>query len=334
MDLNIAAENYTEEQREEINEITERQYRKMLSEGKYKDLLIKFGQNGNYSVSNLLYLLAQNPNISIVKGMNEWERVGRHIKEGAQNMEIMAPTKVKYSVRATNADGSPQFDEDGVQIMRERERTEGFHPNYVFDLTDTQGEEYAPYKIGKITDTEKRIILDGVFNALSAKRYKYKFTNASKFAEGETYQIDRAEKTVRLRKGMNNTTTVLTAIEAASRAICDNYKGKDFEGMTGKNAEKVESASRACILAAHFGLNTDSYNFDYMKDMTDEQASMFRENLSCICSGTKLVMDKISRSFYRDQQSRAEAAPIVPEDNLGWEPFRPASSHGSEMECA
>ena len=28
MDLNIAAENYTEEQREEINEITERQYRK------------------------------------------------------------------------------------------------------------------------------------------------------------------------------------------------------------------------------------------------------------------------------------------------------------------
>lgn len=47
-------ENYTEEQRAEINEITERQYRKMLAEGKYKDLLIKFGQNGNYSVSNML----------------------------------------------------------------------------------------------------------------------------------------------------------------------------------------------------------------------------------------------------------------------------------------
>ena len=101
MELNIAAKNYTEEQREEINGITERQYRKMLSEGKYKDLLIKFGQNGNYSISNLLYLLAQNSDITVVKGMNEWERVGRHIKEGAQNMEIMAPTKVKYSVRAT-----------------------------------------------------------------------------------------------------------------------------------------------------------------------------------------------------------------------------------------
>lgn len=327
-------ENYTEEQRAEINEITERQYRKMLAEGKYKDLLIKFGQNGNYSVSNMLYLLSQNPDITVVKGMNEWERAGRHIKEGAKSMEIMAPTKVKYNVKVTNPDGSPKFDEDGEQIVREKERAEGFHPNYVFDISDTKGAEYVPYKIDKVSDAEKRVILDGVFNALSGRRYKYKFTNESKFAEGETYQIDKEERTVRLRKGMNNTTTVLTAIEAASRALSDNFKGKEFEGMTGENAEKVESASRSCILAAHFGLDTSGYNFDFMKNMTEEQAGMFRENLSCICSGTKLVMDKIARSFYRDQQARADAAPAVADDNFGWDPFRPASEHDSEMECA
>lgn len=328
-------ENYTEEERADINEIAERQYRKMLAAGQYKDLLVKFGENGNCSISNLLYLLAQNPNISIVKGMKEWERVGRYIKEGAKSMEIMAPTKVKYQIKATNRDGSPKFDEDGVQVMYDRERTEGFHPNYVFDMADTKGDEYSPYKIGKIDDAQKRIILDGVFNALSAKRYKYKFVNASKFAEGETYQIDKSDRTVKLKKGMNNTTTVLTAIEAASRALCDNYKGKDFEGMTGKNAEKVEAASRGCILAAHFGLDTGAYNFDYMKNMTEEQASMFRENLSCICSGTKLVMDKISRSFYKDQQSRAEAAPeVLTESNTDWDPFGDIYDRGSEMECA
>lgn len=234
-------ENYTEEQRAEINEITERQYRKMLAEGKYKDLLIKFGQNGNYSVSNMLYLLSQNPDITVVKGMNEWERAGRHIKEGAKSMEIMAPTKVKYNVKVTNPDGSPKFDEDGEQIVREKERTEGFHPNYVFDISDTKGAEYVPYKIDKVSDAEKRVILDGVFNALSGRRYKYKFTNESKFAEGETYQIDKEERTVRLRKGMNNTTTVLTAIEAASRALSDNFKGKEFEGMTGETRKRLKA---------------------------------------------------------------------------------------------
>ena len=71
-----------------------------------------------------------------------------------------------------------------------------------------------------------------------------------------------------------------------------------------------------------------------MKNMTEEQAGMFRENLSCICSGTKIVMDKIARSFYRYQQARADAAPAVADDNFGWDPFRPASEHGSEMECA
>ena len=204
----------------------------------------------------------------------------------------------------------------------------------MFDISDTKGAEYVPYKIDKVSDAEKRVILDGVFNALSGRRYKYKFTNESKFAEGETYQIDKEERTVRLRKGMNNTTTVLTAIEAASRALSDNFKGKEFEGMTGENAGKVESASRSCILAAHFGWDTSGYNFDFMKNMTEEQAGMFRENLSCICSGTKLVMDKIARSFYRDQQARADAAPAVADDNFGWDPFRPASEHDSEMECA
>lgn len=45
-------------------------------------------------------------------------------------------------------------------------------------------------------------------------------------------------------------------------------------------------------------------------------------------------MDKIARSFYRDQQARADAAPAVADDNFGWDPFRPASEHDSEMECA
>ena len=47
-------ENYTEEERADINEIAERQYRKMLAAGQYKDLLVKFGENGNCSISNLL----------------------------------------------------------------------------------------------------------------------------------------------------------------------------------------------------------------------------------------------------------------------------------------
>ena len=79
---------YTDDQRTEIANKANDQYLKMAKEGKYKDILVKFGQNGNYSLNNLLYMLSQNPNATIAKGMGEWERAGRSIKKGAKSMEI------------------------------------------------------------------------------------------------------------------------------------------------------------------------------------------------------------------------------------------------------
>ena len=334
----MPVDDYTDEESTEINERIEEQYKKLIAEGRYKDLLIRCGKNGKYSVNNVILMLEQNPDMTVAKGMNEWAKEGRHIKEGAQSMEIVAPTKERYEVEVKDKDGNPILDEDGNEKFRQRERTTGFHPMYVFDISATEGESYKPYKIkSKMSDAEKKIILDGVFNALSAKHYKYKFTDESEFADGEDYQIDKAKKTVKLRKGMDNATTALTAIEAASKAICDNYKGRAFEGMGGANAEKIEADSRSCILAAHFGLDTRGYNFDYMQNMSEEQTDMFRNNLGLIGASTKLVMDRISRAFYKDQQARAEAAPDIgeAEETEGdSEFFCPDETKKSEFEAA
>lgn len=331
--------NYTDEEREAINNRIEEQYKKIIADGKYKDLLMKCGKNSKYSVNNILLMLDQNPEITVVKGMNEWVRDGRHIKEGAKSMEITAPTKVEYEVIEKDENNQPKLDAEGKEIVHTRERTDGFHAVYVFDISATEGEDYKPYKIGKkVSDVEKKNILDGVFSALSAKHWKYKFTDESEFAQNENYKIDKAKKTIKICKGMDNTTTALTAIEAASKAINDNYKGRSFEGMTGENAEKIEADSRACILASHFGLDTSGFNFDYIQNMNEEQTGLFRDNLNLICASTKLVMDKISRAFYKDQQARAQAAPAPTAAGGGCEtteePFREGKAKHSEMEAA
>ena len=251
------AEDYTVEERDALNERIDEQYKEIIAEGKYKDLLLKCGANSKYSVSNIMLMLEQNPDMTIAKGMNEWAREGRHIKEGAANMEIIAPTKEEYQVTVKDENDQPKLDESGNEIVRTRERTVGFHPVFVFDISATEGTDYKPYAIGKkVSDLEKKNILDGVFAALSAKHWKYKFTDESEFAADENYKIDKEKKTIKICKGMDNATTALTAIEAASKAINDNYKGRSFEGMTGENAEKIEADSRGCILAAHFGLDS------------------------------------------------------------------------------
>ncbi|MBQ9749214.1 MAG: hypothetical protein IJV87_01360 [Clostridia bacterium] len=325
MENKKTVENYTEDRRDEITAQTSALYHSMLENGQYKDLLVKFGQNGKYSLNNVLFMLTQNPDMTVAKSMNEWTRYGRHIVKDGQNMEVMAPTR-------TAAPKENEADESGEGEAKTKRASE-FHPMYVFDISQTEGDEYKPFAITKdITDEQKKTLLDGVYRALSVKRYKCKFADESEFGEKEYYAIDKDKKLIKLRKRMNNQTTALAAVTAASKAICDSYKNENFSGLTGTEAERLESLSRGCILAAHFGSDTKPYDFSSVAEMDEEKREAFRNNLGIVCAGTKLVMDRISTAFYKAQQARETAS--APEEEIVGEPFRPDKSKKSEMEVA
>ena len=299
---------YTDYQRTEIANKANDQYLKMVKEGKYKDILVKFGQNGNYSLNNLLYMISQNPNTTVAKGMGEWERAGRSVKKGAKSMEIMAPTKEPYEVAVKDQDGNEMFDEDGVKVTETRERTVGFHPNFVFDIKDTEGDKYEAYKIGeKISDEDKSIILDGVRRALQSKRYRMIFTNGADFENGESFKVDVEKRTLKVKKNMKNAETSLAALEGASKAMCA-YKSHNFEGLKGKKAEIFEDANIKCILAARYGLDTSGMDFGYMQRLDEGDLLTLRENLSSVCTGTKTVMDRVSSAFIRAEREKAQSA--------------------------
>ncbi len=299
---------YTDEQRTEIINKANDQYLKMVKEGKYKDVLEKFGQNGNYSLNNLLYMLSQNPNVTIAKGMNEWEKTGRSIKKGAKSMEIMAPTKEEFKVAVQDEEGNDLFDENGEQIMNTFERTVAFHPNYVFDVKDTEGEKYETYQIGsKVSEEDKRIILDGVRRALQTRKYRLIFTNGLEMEKGENFKVDTEKRSLKVRKNLNNADTSLALIEGASKALCA-YKTQSFEGRRGANADAFENASIKCILAARYGLDASSIQFSNLPKFPDNEIMVLRENLSSVCTGTKVVMDRVSSAFARAEMAKAQAA--------------------------
>ena len=112
----VEVEDYTDEERDALNDRIDEQYKKIIADGKYKDLLLRCGTNSKYSVSNIMLMLEQNPDMTVAKGMNDWAREGRHIKEGAASMEIIAPTKEEYEVTAKDKDDNPKLDEEGNEI--------------------------------------------------------------------------------------------------------------------------------------------------------------------------------------------------------------------------
>lgn len=297
--------NSTPEQHTEFVENSDIKYFELMNGAAYKNLLVKFGSN-NVSITNLLYLLSQNPNATIVRNMQEWNRVGRSIKPEEKSLIIMSPIK------------SNDHQEDGNK--NSRKRTTDFHPAYVFDISSTEGENFNPYKIGAdLSDRERNVYLDAVHLALTKGRYKHKFVDSEKLPKGVNCTIDPDTKTISVRKGMKNYETVLTLLDASARALLSNSKTRlHYDGLLDEEAANVEADSIDCILAARYGLDCSGYDFSCIDSWDDNRKCAFRDNLNIICSSTKTVMDKVDYSFYRGNQSAVGVDAILAPRNAFW----------------
>lgn len=290
---NIA--DYTEDQRTEIVDIANAKYMEMVGGGKYKEMLLKFGAN-NVSLTNILYILSQNPNATIVRNMSEWHKMNRNVKPEQKSLEVMSPTKEEETT---------EVKKNGEPKTRTYQKTTGFHPSYVFDISATEGEPFKSYKIDQnMTDRDKNNFIDGIYRALGTRRYKYKFVDAEKLPENANCNIDPDNKTIFVRKGMNNSATVLTLLDATARALAGNSKTRmSFNGLPDQEAANVEADSIDCILAARYGLDTSGYDFSCIDAWDDTRKCEFHDNLHVVCTSAKTVMDKVDYAFYRGQQA-------------------------------
>jgi hypothetical protein len=83
----------------------------------------------NYSFNNQLMIFLQRPDATVVAGFNRWKSLGRFVKKGEKGLAIFAPCK--YRTKIETDDG----EEKTLQSIR------GFRVVYVFDISQTEGEE-------------------------------------------------------------------------------------------------------------------------------------------------------------------------------------------------
>lgn len=81
-----------------------------------------------YSLHNVMLIASQRPDATRVAGYHTWKQLGRHVKQGAKGILILAPIMHKNA-------------EEQISQEREGERVAvGFRAAYVFDVADTDGE--------------------------------------------------------------------------------------------------------------------------------------------------------------------------------------------------
>ncbi|MBV9156352.1 MAG: DUF1738 domain-containing protein [Acidobacteriaceae bacterium] len=93
-----------------------------------------------YSWANCLLIAVQRPNATHVAGFRAWLGLGRHVRKGEKGIAILAPiiTKCKW-------DKKDEQHRDNSSTAEAVEHLVGFRSAYVFDISQTHGEDLPEF---------------------------------------------------------------------------------------------------------------------------------------------------------------------------------------------
>ena len=107
----------------------------------YLEMMSRFH---NYSFGNCILIAMQKPEATLVAGFGKWKEMNRFVKKGEKGIAILAPLVGKRKKDSeTNRSGSEALQEtpngESPKVLY------GFRVVYVFDVTQTEGQELAEF---------------------------------------------------------------------------------------------------------------------------------------------------------------------------------------------
>jgi antirestriction protein ArdC len=109
---------------EELSQSLERGHSETL-----RNYLAAIGRFHRYSLRNVMLIASQNPTATHVAGFHTWHNLGRFVKKGEKGILILAPVVRAKSQSVEQA----ETDESSTPV--------GFRAAYVFDISQTDGQE-------------------------------------------------------------------------------------------------------------------------------------------------------------------------------------------------
>lgn len=125
--------------REEAMEVTDKGLDELiaaLEQGKSERLLEHLAFQAkfhHYSFGNCMLIALQKPDATCVAGFNRWKELGRFVKKGEKGILILAPMVAR---KKSDNRGNEEDSEQNVF---------GFRAVYVFDVSQTEGQEFPQF---------------------------------------------------------------------------------------------------------------------------------------------------------------------------------------------
>jgi hypothetical protein len=201
-----------------------------------------------------------------VAGFNTWRMLGRSVDRGQKGYAVLAP--VRYPQRVAVDDegnvrplGRREWPNVGETLAR-RQSLRGFKVEFVFDVTQTSGQELPVPPRPKLLVGEAPVGLGpAVVKLIEDSGYRVDTVPDAGAIRGANGITDFAAGTVLIRSDTDDAAMVKTLLhEAAHCMLHGGPPGQFFP----RPLKEVEAESTAFLVAAAHGMSTGDYSFPYV----------------------------------------------------------------------
>lgn len=281
-----------------LTEQLEAGVKEVFESEQYKTYLKAMSKFHQYSFGNVLLILMQCPEASLVAGFQTWKRhFGRTVKKGEHGIQIIAPTQRSRLVKQDRLDPDTQRPVIGLDGVPEQEPVfvnyQSFRVTYVFDVSQTEGKELPSYGVDELTGDVP--YFDSMFSAvekLAPVPIEYRPAAAAKGS------YNCLERKIYVNEGMSQVQTLKTLIHETAHALLHDSSVLDDEiPKKGRHTKEVEAESIAYVVCQHFGIDTSDYSFPYVTGWSrGKELPELKASLECISRTAAGMIDSVEKS--------------------------------------
>jgi antirestriction protein ArdC len=252
-----------------------------LNEGRSETLtqyLAAIGRFHRYSLRNVMLIASQKPAATHVAGFHTWHKLGRFVKKGEKGILILAPI-----VRRKNeSKGQNETDESSMAV--------GFRAAYVFDVSQTDGQELPA--IGSVHG-DPREYRERLAMFVTEQSIALEYSQDIAPARGTS-----AGGKITMLPGQSPSEEFATLAHEVAHEMMHRSQRRS---NTSKRIRETEAEAVAYIVCQAIGLETGSAAQDYIQ-LYDGDATLLTESLEHIQHTANQILNAIGAE-------RASASP-------------------------
>jgi len=253
------------------------QVQQLADSGQWRAFLEFARSFHNYSLNNLLLILAQKPDATMVAGFRQWQAKGRQVRKGEKSIKIFG-----YREKKTETAADDDTSSDEGRVVR-------YFPTLsVFDIAQTdpiEGADPLPSDpTQQLTGDQDHGLIAPLSDHLESRGWtisREPLTRASGYTDPKTLRVILAE-------GISVEQSAKTLIHETAHIELRHIDSVE-EYRLHRGRMEVEAESVAFVVAGLCGFDTSAYSIGYIAGWSDEDVTVIRDSASRVLAAVHSI---------------------------------------------